>query len=68
MCVDEAGDHDRVRRVDDHGVGALGDRRSDLDDLATADQDVPGLEIPDGRVLRENAAALDQNRSHAAHS
>ena len=59
--IDEARHHDRVRSVDDLGIGRA-DVRPHRRDLAALDQHVGLLEVADRAVEREHAAALDQDR------
>ncbi|WP_329048146.1 hypothetical protein OG738_37570 [Amycolatopsis sp. NBC_01488] len=57
--VDEPGQHDLARGVDDLGVGAV-DSGADGRDPAVLDQHVTAGEIPDGRVHADHHAAAQE--------
>ena len=56
--IDQAGEHDHLRCVDQL-VGLHIDRARDLDDRSVFDQDVAGTQIAHGRVHADHDSALD---------
>ena len=60
MAVDEPGQDDRIRRVDDIDV-ADSQRWPHFADEAVLDQDVGPHDVADGAVERQHRATLDQH-------
>jgi len=62
MCVNEAGHDDRIRCIDNLGVGRT-QSRADLDDPAILDKHIALGQISDGLIHREDVSAPDEERT-----
>ena len=65
--VDEAGDENPVRAIDNHRAGGR-DVRPYVANLAVFDQNVGGCEIADCAVERQHDAAFEQNPARRLHT
>ena len=66
MGVDEPRQHDRLRGVDDPGVGPGLEIAPDRGDASAVDQDVGIGQLRAGRIAGDDMAALDEKLCHAA--